>query len=298
MAALARPPARAVDVAGLSDLGRADGRAFGEAWPTLPESTRLAVVKLMEELAEDRLELNFGRALRVALADPSAAVRQLAITALWEEDGADLLSLLLPLVIADPSQDVRAAAATVLGRFAERAAAGELDGAIADDLRETLASLAEDETTSYLLRCRALEAVGVFSDDERVRTLIQDAYASDDQSIQASGLHAMGRGRDRRWLAILLDELKSPEPELRFEAARACGLLGDDEAVAELAEVVDERDPEIRHAAITALGQIGSRGAVRVLRNLVASARESDEELVEAALEEAMTAIDPLRDRA
>ncbi len=295
LAALRRGPIDAADVARLSDLSRPAMAELAAAWPALPEPARVAIVRRMEELAEDRIELDFGRALRVALDDDSPVVRQLAVAALWEDERGDLLARLRSLLTDDPSQDVRAEAARGLGRFAEQAAAGDLDEGVAAALRADLESLVADEANPYGVRRRALESVGVFGRDVVVRGLIRDAYESDDQGLQASALFAMGRSSDRRWLDALLDELRSPEAELRFEAARACGALGDDRVVSELAPLAADPEAEVRHATIAALGQIGGRAAIRVLRSLADEADEADAELIDEALAEATTSVEPLR---
>lgn len=295
LAALRQGPVDAVTVCRLSDLTRPAMAELAAAWPSLPEPTRIAVVRRMEELVEDRIELDFGRALRVALADGSPVVRQLAVAALWEDERGDLLDRLRTMLAHDPSQDVRAEAARGLGRFTERAAAGDLDEPVAADLRAGLASLAADEASPYGVRRRALESVGVFGRDGAVRELIRDAYESDDQGLQASALFAMGRSLDRRWLEIVLDELQSSEAELRVEAVRACGALADDDVVSDLAPLAGDPDAEVRHAAIASLGQIGGRAAVRLLRTLAADADEADADLIDEALEEAGTSVEPLR---
>ena len=292
--ALRRGPVRTSDVAALSDLGRPAAAVLTREWLSLPEATRVAIVREMDELAEERIDLNFGRALRVALDDESPVVRQLAVAALWEDERGDIVGRLQALAATDPSEDVRAEAAKGLGRFAEQAAAGDLTGAVVERLRASLTELAADDATPYSLRRRALESVGVFGGEE-VNRLIRQAYDSDEQGFQASALFAMGRSLDRRWLETVIRELASPEAELRFEAARACGAFGDDRAVPTLARLADDPDAEVRHAAIAALGQVGGRAAVRVLRDLAEVAQESDVELVDAALEEALGAVEPVQ---
>lgn len=294
LAPLAAGPIRATDVARLSDLSREAAVEFEAAWPGLPDEARVAVVRQMDDLAEERIELQFGRALRVALADVSPVVRQLAVAALWEDDGADLVDRLLDLEASDPSEDVRAAAADVLGRVAERAVAGGVDEQTGRRVRTALAELAGDETAAYGPRRRALESVGVFADDD-VRGLIRAAYEAGDQGLQASALRAMGRSHDPRWRELVLDELRSPEAELRYEAARASGTLGDDRAVPELSELAQDEDAEVRFAAIAALGQIGGRAALRVLRALTEEADDAEAELIAEAIEEAAGELEPLR---
>ncbi|MCC6315929.1 MAG: hypothetical protein IT337_18170, partial [Thermomicrobiales bacterium] len=94
----------AADVARLSDLDRRAAARFQTEWFVLPEPVRERIVREMGELAEDRVELNFGRALRVALADASPVVRQLAVAALWEDERDDLPDLLRGVLATDRSQ--------------------------------------------------------------------------------------------------------------------------------------------------------------------------------------------------
>ncbi len=298
LAAFAGGTVRAADVAHLSDLGREAAGRFAREWADLPEATRVAVVREIDELAEDRVELQFGRVLRVALDDPSPVVRQLAVAALWEDEGSDLLGRLRGLLARDPSDDVRAEAARALGRFADRAAEGDLADDVADALRSELATVAADPAEPPHVRRLALESVGAFGKDRDIRTLILEAWESDDQADRGSALYAMGQSRDRAWLPTLHDELATDEAVLRYEAARALGVIGSDAAVPELLAVMDgEEDVEVRHAAIGALGAIGGRAAVRALRTLADHAEEADEALIEAALEEASNLDDADDDR-
>lgn len=297
IAALRRGHVAAADVVGLSDLDRRAAAELAAAWPGLDERTRIATVRLMESLGEERLDVDFGRALRVALADDSPVVRQLAVAALWEDNGGDLLDRLLGLVETDPNQDVRAEAAKGLGRYAERGAAGDLGAVDAAALRATLARLAADGSQPSAVRRRALEAVGAYGQEGPIRDLIREAFEGDDEGMQASALYAMGASLDRRWLNVLLAATRSPDAEIRYEAARACGAMGDEGAVPELAELCADEDVEVRHAAIAALGMVGGRAAVRALRVLSGAeeTRESDAELIDAALDEAESSVEPLR---
>ncbi len=297
VAELGQGPIRGEDVAGLSDLDRARAAEWAAGWPALPESSREAVVRAMDALAEERLDVHFGRALRLALGDESAAVRQLAVAALWEDEQDDLPGRLMALAGDDPSLDVRAEAAKGLARFAARAAVGELDDAVADEIQRTLVGIAADGTEARLVRRRALESAGVFGQDGRLSALILEAMEEDDDELRSGALYAMGASRDPRWLDALLAATRSPEADVRYEAARACGLLEDERAVGELAGLVLDEDVEVRQAAIAALGVIGGRAAVRTLGALLEAedAPESDVELIEAAMEEAATSVEPLR---
>ncbi|MDP9471847.1 MAG: HEAT repeat domain-containing protein [Chloroflexota bacterium] len=284
--ALARGNVRASDVAKFSDLDRAAVRIFAAGWPQLPESTRADVVREMNALSEDRLDINFGRALRVGLNDASPEVRQLAVEALWEDDRSDLAERLLELLDADPSVGVRVQAARALARFAAAAAEGDSPVQWVDRLRTALIEAASNEAEPSLVQRAALEAVAVFQESDAVHQLIRDAYDSGDADLEAGAIHAMGHSGDERWLDPVLDSLEHDDPEMRYEAARACGHLLDERALPRLRVAADDEDPEVRHAAISSISRIGGKEAVRLLESLAEDAPEADIEIIDDALEE------------
>ena len=279
---------------GLSDLGSADADIAAAAWPQLPFETRLAAVRELGDMVEERLDYHFGRFLRIALDDEDARVRQLAITALWEDDGTDLPGRLSTLMESDESQDVRAQAAQGLARFADLAELGELDPAIADDLRQRLFAVATDNDESWHVRRRAVEAASSFGSDPRLPALIEQMFEEDELGLRASAVYAMGRAMDSRWLATTINEFVSDDAEIRYEAARAAGLLADTDALPGLSELAMDDDLEVRLAAIGSIGQIGGAAAVRILRRLLDEAPDTDEEAIEDALIEASIVADPL----
>ncbi len=281
-------------VARLSDLSRENARTLRSGWESIPEATRIDLVRRFDELSEERVELNFSRALRVALDDSSAVVRQLAVAGLWEDESRDVLDLLRHVLETDASPDVRAQAAAGLERFTGRAAEGSLDDSAATDLRDDLRRAASDPESPYSVQRRALESLGPYAIDPEIESLLQEAYDSGDHGLQCSALYAMGRSLNTRWLPTILMELESEEPEIRFEAARAAGLMGAADALPVLLEAARDDDAEVRHAAISAIAQIGGRGAVRALERLVEDAGEADIELIESAIEEANILLDPI----
>ena len=282
-------------LARLSDLSREGARIVARVWPTLPEDLRVAIVRRCEELTEERIDLDFRRALGIALEDESPVVRQLAIGALWEDDSTALFERLRLIVQDDPSPDVRAAAAAALGKYAQNAAIGALEGHLADELRAELVRAARDADTPYALQRRALESLGPFADDTAIAAAIVDAFDSGDQGLRCSAIYAMGLSRNPRWLPSILGELESDEPEVRFEAARSAGLLASADALPLLIDAAHDEDAEVRHTAINAIGQIGGRGAVRALERLAEDAGEADLELIEAAIEDVNTLIEPFQ---
>jgi HEAT repeat protein len=282
-------------VARLSDLSRVNARALAAAWDSIPEGNRIALVRRFDELSEDRVELNFRRALRVALDDRSAVVRQLAVAGLWEDDSSELLDRLRDMLVNDESPDVRAQAAAALERYSSLAAAGSLDESVANDLRDVLRRLASDVEAPYAVQRRALESLGPYAADPQISSLVADAFDSDDHGLQCSAVYAMGRSQDPRWLPAILHQLGNEDAEIRFEAARAAGLLGSTDALPVLLEAARDEDAEVRHVAIGAIGQIGGRGAVRALERLAEDAGEADLELIQSAIDDVNTLLEPLQ---
>ena len=280
-------------VARLSDLSRGNARTLAAAWESIPEANRIDLVRRFDELSEERVELNFGRALRVALDDRSAVVRQLAVAGLWEDESSALLDRLRDMMLNDESPDVRAQAAAALERFASKAAVGSLEEPVANDLRDALRRSAIDANAPYAVQRRALESLGPYGADPEVSSLISEAFDSDDHGLQCSALYAMGRSQDSRWLPTVLAQLESEDPEIRFEAARAAGLLGSTDALPVLLEAARDDDAEVRHVAIGAISQIGGRGAVRALERLAEDAGEADLELIQSAIDDVNTLLEP-----
>lgn len=282
-------------VARLSDLSRANARTLGAAWESIPESNRINLVRRFDELSEERVELNFGRALRIALDDSSAVVRQLAVAGLWEDESTELLDRLRDILENDESPDVRAQAAAALERFSSKAAVGSVDETVASTLRDALRRSATDAEAPYAVQRRALESLGPYAADPEISSLISEAFDSDDHGLQCSALYAMGRSQDSRWLPTILAQLERDDAEIRFEAARAAGLLGSADALPVLLQAARDDDVEVRHMAINAIGQIGGRGAVRALERLAEDAGEADLELIQSAIDDVNTLLEPLQ---
>lgn len=282
-------------VARLSDLSRNNARVLAAAWESIPEENRIDLVRRFDELSEERVDLNFGRALRVALNDRSAVVRQLAVAGLWEDESSELLDRLRDILQNDESPDVRAQAAAALERFSSKAVVGSLDETVASDLRNSLRRSAIDAGAPYAVQRRALESLGPYAADPEISSLISEAFNSEDHGLQCSALYAMGRSQDARWLPTILVQLESEDPEIRFEAARAAGLLGSADALPVLLHAARDEDAEVRHVAIGAISQIGGRGAVRALERLAEDAGEADLELIQSAIDDVNTLIEPLQ---
>lgn len=291
---LTRGDLRARNIRALSDLSRPDAAALAASWPAIPVSTRAALVRRMRALADERIELDFSRALRLGLADPDSDVRVAAIAALWEESGKEIAEQLLDILRNDPEASVRAAAAAGLRQFAMAAERGELDDELSELLREALLTTASDPASAQDVRLHALEAVAVFERDATIWHLIEDAYESTDPDDRPHAIRAMGHNQDPRWTKLVLDELQSRDRALQVAAIDASGELGEEAAIPVLNVLAGDEDPDVKSAAIHALGQIGGRGAVRVLREHLQQAEDDEAERLSEAIDEAVGSLDPL----
>lgn len=274
-------------VYGLSALTEEQAHELWLVWQGLDVDVRRRVILALTEAAETNFELDFSAAGRMALADQAASVRELAIDLLWEDESADLLNALLTLVVNDRSVEVRASAASALGRFALMGELGNLNAADFARVQDTLVDLLYDSQEDLDVRRRALEALAN-STHETVDDAIIEAYQSDDPRMRVSAVFAMGRTADPQWTPQVIAELESDEAEMRFEAARAAGELELEDAVPMLAQLAFEADVETRDAAIWSLGEIGGKEALRVLNVLADDARQDEDEDLLNALEDAI----------
>jgi len=274
-------PVRTIDLADISDLSRSQVAEFHAAWHDLSPSRRLELITVMVEQAETNIHLIFHAALRVCLTDDDPQVRRLAIEGLWEDERVSLAPILSGLLAHDPSADVRATAATALGRFVLLGVLGDIAEEPARQAEDALHLAWERSGEPVSVRRRVLESLAP-TDTADLHVLIGDAYYSDNELMRQSAIFAMGRSANPRWNKVVLAELNSREPAIRFEAAEAAGEMAIRAAVQPLIQRLDDPDKDVREAAALALGKIGGPVARRALEALAAG---DDERLAEAAME-------------
>jgi len=273
-------------IARLSSGDPEDVAWFRDHFGDLDAAVRAATLAAMVESAETDYELDYGELYRVALEDNSPDVRRRAVEGLWEDERLDLIRRLLALLENDASDEVRAAAATSLGRFVYMAECDLVDGDRAMRLRAALLRAVAEQSLDVARR--ALESLA-YINDESVTRLIYQAYAHDHPLMRQSAVFAMGRSADRFWSETVLAELHSDDAAMRFEAARAAGELRLPRALPVLARLVArDRDAEVQSMAIWALGEIGGRRAREILERLA----EGDDEAQSVAAHEALEAMD------
>jgi HEAT repeat protein len=279
---------------GLSDLTAREAGTFKAAWARVDGRVREAVVSELNDLAEERVDYRFDRALLAMLDDPDPVVRQGAVAGLWEHEDRRFAATLAAILESDESEDVRAEAARGLGRFAEMAELGDFEPGLADRVISALLATLADPAESMHVRARALESASILADNDIVLDAISDFFDEEDTGFRATAIYAMGRSLQGRFLSTILNETSSDDAEIRYEAARAAGFLGDTEALPVLAELAKDEDAEVRQAAINAMGEIGGTAASRYLRRLAEEASDTEIDLIEAALEDASIVSDPL----
>jgi hypothetical protein len=278
-------PVRSIDLSRLSDLPRAEVTRFDSAWAGIGASRRLETVQTMVERAEANIHLNFHAILRMCLSDSDGQIRRLAVDGLWEDEKPSLIGRLVTLLADDPVPDVRAAAATSLGRFVLLGVLGEIAEAAAHQAERALRVAWERDQELCEVRRRALESLA-YAADPAVCDFIEIAYNGDDGLMRQSAVFAMGRTADRRWSRPVLMELHSDDPAMKLEAAVSAGELGLAVAVQRLIQLLDDADGNISEAAALALGKIGGREAKRALEKTLGGADQRLAQAAEEALEE------------
>lgn len=282
------------DLQGFSDLDAADLALLDEQWSMIAPELRASVVRESFDLSQEDFTLLLTRFFLFASHDSETEVRQLAVIALGFEEDPTVATRLLEVLETDASDDVRSEAAKSLGPIAMLTALDEQSPELLERIADRLYAVAENEEESWHVRRRAVESVAAFGPNERVNRLVQALYDEDEMGLRASALFAAGRGNQRTWLQVAIDEFENEDSEVRFEAARSAGMFGDVEALPGLSELAKgDEDVDVRHAAITAIGEIGGPGAVRILTRLYDDAPESDQDVIDDALVEASLEADP-----
>ncbi|MCR4406287.1 MAG: HEAT repeat domain-containing protein [Anaerolineae bacterium] len=236
------------------------------------------------------------------LDDEDAEVRALAVENLWDYPDRDLVDVLIDKAEHDPDLGVRCKAIITLGRFIYEGDMadydfdwGEMESIMREDelpqedffrVRDFLFSVYYDQARSLDERRYAVEALG-FHTNDRVFSIIEEAYAHPDPKMKMSAIFAMGRSGNDRWTDIILNELDSPQKELQMEAIRAAGEMGLDEAGKQLWRLTYSEDRDVKLEAIWALGQTGWEGAFERLDELTIMGEDEEvREVAEDALEE------------
>jgi len=271
---------------GFSDLTHRNIKDLLPVWETLPEARKVGILEDLDDLIEKDTLVCFDELAKSLITDQSPKVRVASLNLLWECEEPRIVPLLIDLLDHDSDEAVRAATASLLGRFV---LLGELD-AISEKLRDDVVNRLIAVSRSKELprvKQRALESLG-YSSHPDVTELIRKAYESNDILWVTSALCAMGRSADEQWASSIQESLNSQDSEIQFEAVRAAGELELVSSRETLLDLLDEEieDTEIKLAVIWALSQIGGDEVKEKFEELLASSVDDDEiEWIEKALE-------------
>ena len=277
----------------LSGLSLTSVRDMMPSWNEIDANRRRELLDRMVELADDNIELDYSTLFRACLHDEDEGVRARAARSLWDSDDRTNIRPLVSLLTEDDSAEVRAAAATALGKFVEMAEESKLITREGQRIADALVSVIENPREQLETRRRAIEAVAALT-SEKVHSIIEQAYRDDDIRLRQSAIYAMGRSSDSSWLQTVLRETSHTEAAIRYEAVTASGHLGDEDTVPHLMNFLNDADSQVQLAAVNSLGLIGGNLAQRALAQAIQRGDDAIKEAAEQALETMDFDDDPL----
>jgi hypothetical protein len=269
---------------GLSDIVGDDVKFFVDVWHRLDTPTRQTLIAHLVEVSEANFELDYQAVALTALDDTDEVVRGHAIDLMWADESTEHLERLIKIAQWDDSIAVRARATSALGRFVLMGEYSKLPSRYFEIAQDTAVQIWNNDSEDTEVRRRALESLANCG-HALVPEAIMEAYNSQDDRLNVSAIHAMGRSCDERWTDIVLKELQSDNPEIRYEAARASGELELESAVSTLGHLLLTDEREVQEAVIWSLGEIGGSAAIKLLEKL--TGRHDDEDW-DAAIEDAL----------
>ncbi len=283
-------PFPAVHLPQFSDLSSENAFKLSRAWKMIAPQRRIALLEDLEEIINTDTLMSFEEVAKIALHDPEARVRELAILLVWEFPDEDLLPTLTRMAMKDADVSVRAQAASILGNYIFEGEIEEISKKSLLLVENTLLGILNGEDDS-LVRRRALESLG-FSSKDHIPGLIETAYQNPDLGWKASALMAMGRNADiERWEKAVNEHLFNDQYDLQMEAIRAAGNLEMDSARQPLLNMLNDGmdDEELRDMVIWALSHIGGDGVMEAFKDMLEKSEDEEEtEFLEDAIDTLM----------
>lgn len=271
-------------LAELSDLDQNEATYLSNVWGEFSTELRRDLLEELGKQADENITFSFEQINRIGLDDANDEVRKQSILNLWESEDPSLVIPIIEKLMDDPSDEVKAAAATALGAFV---LIGETQGLPDSRLELIENALLEvhQSTTNKQIQENCLESLG-YSSRKEVDQLILSAFESGEESSVRSAILAMGRSANKRWKDYVLKHLQSPSPLLRLESVVAVGELEIKEAISDIIDLVEDVDERTRNASIWSLSQLGGSRAADILAELYNSAEDGDElQLIEDAFD-------------
>ncbi len=315
-------------VAALDDESDEVVRAALNALSDVGDERCLApVAKRLESSAAAPIRRAAATALGECARRHPDAARELVENATPESNDAlaatVILDALVATVLGSPERDIAFLSDALhnLNTTVRRTAIDALAAHSSDAAVDAVAfALTDEEREVQLAAVRALGRLGSGNRSSGVERLLDLVSNSEDESLVAAAVRALGDSRDPRALAVLGPLARSGAPMCAVAAVEALGGTDDPKRIdvlidalshtdaevvkASLRELGRERDPrvithvgvccdhdawDVRRLAADLLGQIGGQAALDLLRSKLA--RES-EELVKQAIVRSLTEIE------
>lgn len=271
----------------LAGITRADAANILRQWDEWPQDVVIGTVAKLAEISQSDSGMEFDELFVACLAHRVEEVRVQSVAAVTGNGDSRLIDQLSVILQDDPSDEVRALAASALGAYAESAEAGRISPQRVSRLCAILEAATDDLSTQ--VAGTALVAFagmpGASATEAIERNFDPD---SDDSTALAFAYDAMGRSSERHWMHDVTDALDHPSAIVRAAAAKAYGDLADpDDDLGRLETLLDDEELVVQLAAVTALRTIGTSDARELLTRTIAMTPEPDvRELAEEAMEQ------------
>ena len=230
-----------VDVQRFSDLDLQNVESLKLTWQKIPTETRKTIVFQAIQLSDESIDYEYSRFARIVFDDIDPIIRRASIELVQETEDR-LTARCLRGLLADPEEEVAAAAAEALGRYVlltEMSLFDKEEGSkIVEDLREITS---QDKAVE--LRAGAIESLASI-DLDWVQPLIIDAYYDSDDRMRLSAVRAMGRTASSSWLEYIYEQLEVEDPFFRLEAVLAIAEIADESSIDSLSILFEDEDAE------------------------------------------------------
>jgi HEAT repeat protein len=222
------------------------------------------------------------------LNDQDSDVLTETINALTNIGEPAVISLIAEL--KNDNADIRKAAACILSKIGDSRAVVPLIETLNDkdpDVRKNVVNALEILNDARAIAPLIISLNDPFHDvrEEAAKALVQidapildsliPALKDKNPNVRAEIAKILGKKRDPRAVAPLLELLKGDEQRVHLEVINALGIIADQRAVAPLLLELHHKERDIRIYAVEALGQIGDARAIEPLLPLLQD-REPD----------------------
>lgn len=194
-------------------------------------------------------------AIREALSDPAANVRNAAIDAVLTTKDQGALQSLRDRFAAETLDETRRKIALALGTLKDYQAL------------PILAVALRDTKSAETVRDAALSALESIGTERASNTLLELLQSPDlDESRQPRVIEALGRFQSKPAVPTLLEKTRSSASAVRRSAINALGRVGGDAPVREaILRAFSDPDTEVKTAAIQAVASLKERSAIPAL---------------------------------